>query len=378
MQAEYLLWALVAGILLYLLMLLVFTWGWYRLPVFSAGAGEKSVFVTVVVAVRNEEENIGQLLEALSAQNYPRELYHVVVVDDHSTDETGELVAAFIRAHPELKVQLIRTSGEGKKAALAEGIEAAVGELIVTTDGDCLMGPDWLATLAAFYDRERPALIIAPVVYSKEKGALQKLFSLDFAGLVAAGAGSAGAKLPLMGNGANLAFSKQAWQQAGTVENGGQFVSGDDVFLIHRIAKNQGRKAIQFLKSPSALVRTVPPLSFRDFMQQRIRWASKAKAYKLPWAMLVSMVVLAVNLLLALTFFAGFYRPWYFIIYGLFIILKLLIDLPLLHGFTSFCGKRKLLRFTIPLALVYPLYIVIAAVPALFFRFEWRGRKGLR
>jgi len=115
-----------------------------------------------------------------------------------------------------------------------------------------------------------------------------------------------------------------------------------------------------------------------EFFQQRIRWASKAKGYKSPWAVFVPVVVLAVNFLIAITFFGGFFKAWFFIIYGLFVILKLLIDLPLLIEFTGFVNKRKLVLLAFPLALIYPLYIVIAAVPALFFRFEWKGRKGLR
>ena len=378
MVVEYLLWTLVVAMLLYLLLMLVLTLGWFRLKTFNVSSSSLQIKVSVVVAVRNEEENITQLLKDLAGQNYPDNLYEIIIADDHSEDNTMAIVTQFVLEHPKLQITLMHAGGKGKKAALAESIELAKGELIVTTDGDCSMGPEWLASLAAYFVQRQPALIIAPVVYQNEKGFLQKLFSLDFASLVAAGAGSVGAGLPFMGNGANLAFSKQAWKSANSKETKEDFVSGDDVFLIHRIAKNQGRKSIHFLKIPSVVVHTKPPLSFRDFIQQRIRWASKAKGYRLPWAMLVAVVVLGVNLLLALPFFIGFYKAWFFVIYGLFIFLKLLIDLPLLHGFTSFTGKRKLLGFSIPLALIYPLYIVIAAFPALFFRFEWKGRKGLR
>ncbi|MCF6342119.1 MAG: glycosyltransferase, partial [Bacteroidales bacterium] len=339
MGTEYFLWALVFAMLLYFMLMLVMTWGWFRLKIFDAQSGSEKIILSIVVAVRNEEENIEQLLQGFSQQNYPPDLFEIIIVDDHSEDKTTELVDRFIRENQKHKITQLHAAGAGKKAALAEGISKTTGDLIVTTDGDCRINPDWLRTIAAYFSAHKPALIIAPVVYQNEKGILQRLFSLDFAALVASGAGSAGAGMPLMGNGANLAFTKKSWQKANSGKKEG-FVSGDDVFLIHRIERLLGSKSIHFLKSASAIVRTNPPTDLRAFFQQRIRWASKAKGYKSPWAIFVSVVVLGVNLLLALTFFAGFYKAWFFVIYGLFVILKLLIDLPLVHGFASFSGKR--------------------------------------
>jgi len=378
MAVEYLMWTLVFAMMLYMLLLIVITWGWFSLKYFNGHETSPQISISVVVAVRNEESNIGLLLKDLVNQNYPNDLFEIVIVDDNSEDLTRTIVINISEENPQCSIRLMQAKSNGKKAALAEGIDTANGELIVTTDGDCTMGAEWLTSIVGFYTEQKPVLIIAPVVYQNEKGILQKLFSLDFVSLVASGAGSAGARLPFMGNGANLSFTKIAWQRASSGQSGDSLASGDDVFLIHRIARIFGNKSIQFLKAPSAIVRTNPPASFRDFFQQRIRWASKAKAYKSPWAIFVPVVVLAVNFLIAITFFAGFFKAWFFIIYGLFVVLKLLIDLPLLVEFTGFVNKRKLLVLAFPLALIYPLYIVVAAFPAMFFRFEWKGRKGLR
>ncbi len=356
MVAEYLMWSMVFTMMLYLLLLIVITWGWYSLKYFTGQEISDQISLSVVVAVRNEEENISLLLKDLISQNYPDDLYEIIIVDDHSEDKTDEIVNQVISNFSDFQITLIKAKGIGKKAALAEGTASAKSELIVTTDGDCTMGSEWLNTIANYYSQFKPALIIAPVVYQNEKGILQKLFSLDFVSLVASGAGSAGAGLPFMGNGANLAFSKQAWEKANEPKKNKEFVSGDDVFLIHRITRIYGSKAIRFLKSSSAIVRTNPPDSFREFFQQRIRWASKAKGYKSPWAIFVSVLVLAVNFLIALTFLAGFFKAWFFIVYGMFVVLKLLIDLPLLVEFAGFVNKRKLLGLAFPLALIYPLY----------------------
>lgn len=378
MAVECFIYLTVFTMLLYLLLLLLLTWGWYRIKQFHGHAVKPLFLTSIVIAVRNESENIGGLLQALADQNYPKKFYELILVDDHSEDQTDKLISRFRENHLSLQIELIHAKGKGKKSALAEGIQAANGKLIVTTDGDCLMDADWLTTLVAYYIKYKPKLIIAPVVYENEKGFWQQLFSLDFASLVASGAGSIGVGFPLMGNGANLAFSKKAWQKVKSENPHESFVSGDDVFLIHRIAKTYGRKAVHFLKSTSSIVRTNPPAGLGEFFQQRIRWASKAKGYRSVWAIFVSIIVLAVNLLITITFVAGFIREWFFVLYLLFVILKLLLDLPLLSDFTSFVNKRKLLLWSLPLALIYPLYIVLAAIPALFFRFEWKGRKGLQ
>jgi cellulose synthase/poly-beta-1,6-N-acetylglucosamine synthase-like glycosyltransferase len=377
MVVDTFMWALVFAMMLYFTLMLIISWGWFRLKSFSTPTDSIQIPLSIVIAVRNEENNIEPLLKDLAGQNYPKELFEIIIVDDHSEDKTSEIINRFVNDNPAQKIIQLHTAGDGKKAALAEGISTATGEIIVTTDGDCRMKPDWLRTIAAYFATHKPALLIAPVVYHNEKGILQHMFSLDFISLVAAGAGGAGAGLPLMGNGANLAFTKKAWQKANSGKKEA-FVSGDDVFLIHRIERLFGSKAIYFLKSVSAIVRTNPPTDLRIFFQQRIRWASKAKGYRSPWAIFVAVVVLAVNLLTALTFFAGIFNPWFFVIYGLFIILKMLIDLPLIIEFTGFANKRKLLLLLFPLALIYPVYIVFAAFAALFFRFEWKGRGGLK
>jgi len=378
MVVEYLIWATFFTLLLNMLLLIIFTWGWYSLKHFHGRAEDAQLMTSIVVAVRNEAQHINQLLYAIAKQDYPFTAFELILVDDHSEDNTVELIKDFMASKPEVHIDLIHAKGHGKKSAIAEGIQSAKGELIVTTDGDCLMETDWLTTLVAYYQKFKPELIIAPVVYTNEKGFWQQIFSLDFASLVASGAGSVGIGLPLMGNAANMAFSKKAWKKVNAANQKESFVSGDDVFLIHRIAKEYGRKAIHFVKSTSAIVRTDPPVNLAAFFQQRIRWASKAKGYRSPWAIVVSVVVLMTNLLMASTFIAGFFRDWFFVLYLMFVILKLLIDLPLLAEFTRFVSKRKLLFYLLPLSIIYPIYIIVAAFPALFFRFEWKGRKNLK
>jgi len=121
-------------------------------------------------------------------------------------------------------------------------------------------------------------------------------------------------------------------------------------------------------------VRTSSPGNLKAFLAQRIRWGSKARAYTQPWALLVSYTIFLFNFLLTAILVFSLFIPWLIIIYVLFVILKTLIDFPLLYAFSRFAGKRSLLSLVFPFEVVYPVYITYVAFRGLF-SFEWKGRK---
>jgi len=371
-------WALTASALLYLLIILLITIGWFKIPFSGQPDIIKDVKVSLVVAVRNEEKNILLLLKAIAAQDYPLENLEMLIVDDHSEDQTASLVRKYSKENTALNIRLLKNPGEGKKAALATGFENARGELIVTTDGDCRPGPLWLGRMVAFYKMQECKMIIAPVIYQNEQGWMQQFFSLDFLSLVAMGAGSAGLGLPFAGNGANLAFTREVWEEVNAESPGKQYASGDDVFLIQAVAEKYGASSVVFPKDPAVIVTTDPPEDFRAFLNQRIRWASKAKGYRMPWAVVVSLAVFLFNAFLVSALLATFFKAWFFIIFCLFVLLKMMTDYPLLKNFASFANKNKLLSWLFIFEFIYPFYVLTAAVAGLFFRYEWKGRKGLK
>jgi len=371
-------WLLTATCSAYLIIMLIISVGWFRLKEFDLTSEKPLPEVSLVIALRNEEANIISLLSSIYNQDYPQERIEIILVDDHSEDHTRKLIGKFRKEYNVKNIVLTKPTGVGKKAAITHGVKLATGQLIVTTDGDCVMNDEWLKKMVNYYLENDPGLIIAPVVYHNEKGLLQKFFSLDFLSLVASGAGSIGAGLPLMGNGANMAFSRKAFLKIEEEMDGKGFASGDDVFLIHQMTRQFGKQSIHFLKDPDTIVRTKPPQHLSQFISQRIRWASKAKGYRTAWSVTVPLVVSFFNLMLATSFIAGFFKNWFFAIFGLYILLKFLVDLPVILNFMSFSNKRKLRFFILPLELLYPFYIVITAFFSLFIRFEWKGRRGLK
>ncbi len=374
MNTKVILFILSMSALLYMVIIFAFTAGWNSLRNYSFSQRNPKTSLSVVVAFRNEAGILLKLLETFLQQTYPADLLEIILVNDHSTDESKVVVEKFITTNKQLNLQLLDTDGKGKKAALRTGITNAGGTLIVTTDADCLPKKNWLTEIAALYEAIQPRLILGPVIYDRETSFLQKLFSLDFISLVASGAGSAGLGLPFIGNAANMAFEKQIYLDAETDDLKSSFASGDDVFFIHYVKRKFGRRAIAYIKNEETIVRTPPPENLKAFFAQRIRWGSKARAYTQPWALLVSYTIFLFNFLLTGILFSSLFIPWFLIIYVLFIALKTLTDLPLLYAFGRFAGKQKLLPFIFPFETVYPVYITYVAFRGLF-SFEWKERK---
>jgi len=373
-----LLWLLIISCLLYMLVIIIITVGWSRLKHFDEQGVTNVPFISIVIAVRNESTAIENLLKSLIQQHYPPNHFEVIIVDDHSDDNTVELINQFSNHNNTFCIKLFHANKRGKKAAIKQGINNAKHNLIVTTDGDCRMGNKWLSCLADYYEMKSPKLLAGPVVYSNNKGTLQQFFMLDFMSLVAAGAGSLGLGLPLMGNAANMVFTKQTYFEIESLQDGKAHASGDDVFLMQAISKKYGSKEIHFIKNKLATVETAPPSNLKSFFSQRTRWASKAVAYRSWWAILVSIIVFAFNFFLVIGLLYTLIYPKYAVIYVLFILLKLIIDSPLLHLFSGFVKRKISILKMLLLGFIYPVYIVVTAVFAFLYPYNWKGRNDIK
>jgi cellulose synthase/poly-beta-1,6-N-acetylglucosamine synthase-like glycosyltransferase len=351
----------------------LFTFGWYR----KKSPPEKkkdeiSIKVSVIVAARNEEECILDLLNDLDAQDYPSSLFEVLVVDDHSIDHTIEIIRNSIDGRNFDGFKLIKNEdGIGKKAAITAGISKATGDLILLTDADCRLGPDWVSAMVSHFQDEKKMMIFGPVAYFTGEGLLNRFQSLEFSGLMASGAGAALAGRPFMCNGANLAYRKEAFLKVRGYEGNEEFISGDDVFLMHKIKEKYGSDAIGVDINRNTIVRTSPAPGFRAFFNQRIRWASKTRGYRDSLATITAITVFLFNFSIVAVFFAGFFLPTLFLLYFNFIILKSIIDLPLIYGVTGFNKERGLMMWYLPFQVIYPLYIVVAGFWSLFGKKKW-------
>lgn len=353
--------------------LIIFYWqSWKAIPVFTPGQQNPSIRLSVIIPARNEEENIAALLEALKEQTYPKELFEVIVIDDHSTDRTAEITRQFSHVKLlQLKEDVINSY---KKKAIEAGIAAAKGEFIITTDADCIPPPGWLATIAAFKKETGAVFIAAPVVFQCNSSLLQMFQAMDFMVLQGITGAAVYRKHLSMSNGANLAYERNVFYEVGGFDGIDHIASGDDMLLMHKIAQAYPEK-VHYLKSSNAIVSTAPMKTWKAFFNQRIRWASKATQYNDPRILPVLALVYIFNLSFLLLFIAGFWQPVYFLYAVVLLVLKTLVEFPLFINLAGFFHKSWAIKLFPLFQPLHILYTIISGLFGQFGKYEWKGRK---
>lgn len=324
---------------------------------------DPTTFTSVIIACRNEQENLPVLLNHIAAQNYRGDLFEVIVVNDNSTDKTFQ-TASFVKGIPNLRV--IDNFGSGKKQAIRTGINVSRGDLIITTDADCIMKENWIRTIAAFYEKYKPDLIICPVQLEMGLGFFRKFEELEFLSLQGVTAGSAIAQRATMCNGANLAFPREVYLN-NSEKLHDEIPSGDDIFLLQSI-KKKGNSKICWLESADALVTTRSASTVAGFMKQRTRWVSKITEYT-DWVTLIIGIVTFVTILIQLfalsALLAGGIALEVFLV---IMLLKVIPDFLIIMNTTARYNRKELLLWVIPSQLVYPFYVIAVAVSSIFRR----------
>lgn len=331
--------------------------------------------ITVLVPARDAEGTLAALLQDLHAQHHPRERTEVLVVDDQSTDNTAAIARGMMRQWPGLRV--ISLEGrQGKKAAITEGVRQAAGEWILVTDADARCGPDRLSALAGYWSRSEHDMVLLPVT-TTGRGFLGLLQEEEQFALLGALAGSAFEGHPVLAGGANMAFTRSAFEAVRGYE-GDEWASGDDLFLLKRMLR-AGRR-IGCLLDPAVVVEVSAAPDLRAMFVQRLRWAGKmhavggpgtrsgALAVLLPWVLLAVMLAAGVTLDLG----EGLVRAW-----ALIIAAWLIWIVPVI-GLVN-AAKRALHVRPAPLRsllalLVFPLYSLPIALASFVVRTRWKGR----
>ena len=360
--------------IIYGLLVLTFIKGWYNLNLYKKGITTPSTKVSVIVAARDEELNIGRTIEALIAQDYPKDLTEIIFIDDHSTDSTAEIVASYSNRGVKLiKLNENQALNSYKKKAIQTAIGSCSGDLIITTDADCVMGTKWLSSVVEFYQDKGYKMISSPVSYFEEKTYFERLQSLEFLYLIGLGASTIGNKKPSTCNGANLAYEKATFYEVGGFQGIDDLASGDDELLLHKIAAKYPDK-IGFLKNRSAIVYTHAKENLKSFIQQRKRWASKSTRYKNKAIIVLGVFVWVFNLSILANFITGLFIPGFLTITIYQLIVKMILETLFLWDVTGFANKRRLLVLIPVLNVLHILYIVYIGIAGNSGKYNWKGR----
>jgi len=401
---------------------------WIGLGRLKEGENTRRYSVSVVVAARNEEGNIGRCLERLVSQDYPSDRYEVVVVDDRSEDGTGEIVEDFGRRYD--NVRLVRVDAvpvglSAKKHALGKGIAASEGEIIFVTDADCLPGRGWISGMMRYFEpgvgmvagyspfevgeglfgsafgvleqvvawgvNERyrevalsggmgsagvSRLSMEPQSWVGSHGVWHSLFErvLAFEAMVTAtmAAGSIGIGGGITCAARNLAYRREVFEEVGGFSKIGKARSGDDTLLLQLVEKETKWK-VRYAISPKTFVETFPPDGLGAFFDQRTRHLSTVKLFSKPLLASAGAIYLF-DLVLVVSV------PWGLITETMLPLIcfgaKVLADWTAMWRSSRLFGGRHLLGLFPVMEVVYPPYIVLFGALGAFKGFRWKEEPG--
>ncbi|MEN8228942.1 MAG: glycosyltransferase [Bacteroidota bacterium] len=359
---------------LYSMVMILLSWGLGRLRKNQTLSQDDPVSVTVIIPFRNEKERLPDLVRDLARQSYPKDHVNVIFVNDHSQDGSKESLKLLIGNNSRFICLDLPGDKSGKKEALSLAVQHAKSEWIIQTDADCRVGPQFIASHMAFREKHNSDMVAGLVTTREGAGGLLEYFErLDLLSLVGAGAGSFHFNMPLMCNGANLAYSRKLFHETRPYDPAGKLASGDDMFLM--IGAWKLGKSLSYNASREGMVQTLPVRNLGELIAQRIRWGSKTVHYRTPHIQSVGLLVAITNFLILLIPVSLFLAPGYWHWLLLAFIIKTLGDFWILYRVTGLSGQRKSLRAFLPVSIVYYLFQMVITAGSLFMPPVWKGRQ---
>ena len=362
----------IAFSVIYISFLLWVRWHWMKIEV-PESKETMIVSFSVLIPIRNESENIGNLLADLKDQVYPKQKFEVIIIDDQSSDDSARLASDFIRNN-DLDWKLISVDekeGTGKKYAITAGVFIAKNDYIVTVDGDCRVSQKWLSSYAAHYDTHKSKMVTGPV-NMLGNGLFQRLQGMEFSGLIGIGAATLHSGNPTMCNGANLSYEKATFLEVEGYQGNENIPSGDDEFLLQKVYKRYPGK-VSFLKSVDAIVNTQAKTTFIELLSQRIRWSSKWRFHKSFFIKIMAMMVF----LNYLALFIGVLEipendSWHQLL--MIVLMRWIVLFYFSYPIAQFFDKKNVLWMSLLIEIIYPFFVIFLGIASIFGKYSWKGR----
>lgn len=327
--------------------------------------------VSVIVAARNEENNIVQCINSLKKLNYPKGKYQIILINDNSTDRTEELMQNATKDFSEFLVLNTKDTAEsglkGKVKALSYGISKSTGELYMMTDADCEVHPEWIKDTVKYYN-SNTGLICGFTMIDYSKSVFASMQALDWIYLQSIATSSSGINAELSCIGNNLSVSADAYKDIGGYENL-KFSVTEDLALLRRI-KDKGRYRILYPINENCLIKTIACSNIKELHSQKKRWFRGGLDIGLLGYLLGSeMYAMNIILIFGLIFLS---LPEYIFAVSIKFIAELIIVLPIYIKF----NYKGLIKY-------FPIFQVYFAIIGLLLPFTfltgsnivWKDRK---
>ena len=363
---------LVTILLCYIVMMVLFIIGWNKLKKKSSNKSQPnySELISVLIPARNEAANIHNLLKDLNKQDDLH--FEVIVVNDHSDDNTCQVVEDLIAGgFNNLKVISIK-NGAGKKKALELGVTEAEGTIIITTDADCRVSSGWVSAFRSILTDESVRLAFGGVRIGQDGKLWSSMQAMELASLIGTGASLSAWKEPIMCNGANLAYRKKDFLELNGYAGNYHIASGDDEFLLKKI-NHHYPGAVRFVFDPHNVVET-KGVTLSEFIQQRVRWAGKWKNDKFTLSTFLALFIFVFHVSL-LVMIAWSIVTHNFIFMSTWLTIKIFLEIIFLRKVMSFLQSAWSFRAFVSLTLAYSFYAVCFGVLSNLMSPRWKGRK---
>lgn len=361
-------------------LILVYRYWFIRLKIYTPICVQPpATYFSIIIPARDESANITACLNSILKQNYPKELTEVLVVNDHSADDTAAIVSEFASKYSFIRLINLADHLNGKainaykKRAIEIGVAQSKGNWMVTTDADCFVRPDWLKLLDQYIQEKNPVLVAAPVMFTNRNTVIGIFQSLDFISLQGITAAAVAAGYHSMCNGANLAYEKKAFYAVGQFKGIDHLASGDDMLLMHKI-KQQYPTQLGYLFSPKVIVETSPMPNWASFFQQRIRWASKADKYTEKSIFWVLALVYFFNASLLFAGMIAFFMDGLCFSVLAAVVAKTVIELLFMIPVARFYGSTQILFYFPLMQPLHIFYTAIAGCLGKFGKYQWKNR----
>ena len=371
-------------VLTYLLILQRLLYGLNKIGRYKKNREKNSV--SIIVAAKNEEQTIKNCVESLLAQDYPKSILEIVIIDDHSTDKTYEILKSCEGQYPELKIISLKNQNtstniinsqlnkkphqSSKKSALEFGIKKAAGKLLLFTDADCEPPNTWVKEMAACFDNDVGVVAGFSPLIDKTNSLPGKLFELD--SLVAATTAAAGLSLnkPITCTGRNFAYRKKVFMQVNGFTDILQSVSGDDDLFLHLVKQKTNWK-IKYNTSGRSIVPSYQTKTLNQFFLQKRRHISAAKYYPTGLKIIYSLMHLTNFSIYFFLITAIFSNKFLLTAIALFLI-KVIIDYFFVsHGATTF-NKKNLIKYFPLWELFHFGYNLVIGPWAMVGKIKWK------
>ncbi len=363
----------------YCVLILLYRQWFLHLPLYKKDNAHAQTHFSVIIPARDEEENIETCLRSILQQPYPPELLEVIVINDHSTDQTEHIITSLQKEFANLQLLNLvdhvdhNPINAYKKKAIEIAIGKSKGGWIITTDADCIVSDGWLQSYDSFIREKKSVFIAAPVMFMNNNSFLSIFQQLDFMSLQGITAAAVSAGHHTMCNGANIAYRKDVFEEAGAFKGIDTIASGDDMLLMYKI-KQKYPDGLGYLYCKEVIVTTAPMPDWKSFFNQRIRWASKADQYKDKSIFWTLALVYAVNALLLILFFWSFFMEGGIYNWLLLILAKTLIELSFMIPVSRFYNKLDVMIWFPVMQPFHIFYTVIAGWLGKFGTYQWKGR----